>query len=102
MIVSQLKVLSDIACDDAVEVVRDALACNATGVILVRNEWCRVRKRDYAMFAQAFPTQLRASGTGLVIGFGRGGAALGPVCAGILFSIDWPLTGSRPFSHAAL
>ena len=50
----------------------------------------------YAMFAQAFPTQLRASGTGLVIGFGRGGAALGPVCAGILFSMDWPLLWVAP------
>ncbi|GAB3104013.1 MFS transporter [Aestuariicella hydrocarbonica] len=40
----------------------------------------------YAIFAQAFPTRVRAGGTGLVIGVGRGGAALGPVVAGVLFS----------------
>jgi MFS family permease len=45
----------------------------------------------YAVFASTFPTHLRASGTGLVIGFGRGGAALGPVCAGLLFAVGWPL-----------
>jgi benzoate transport len=39
----------------------------------------------YAMFAQAFPTELRASGTGFVIGVGRGGAALAPIVAGYLF-----------------
>jgi len=39
----------------------------------------------YAMFAQSFPTALRASGTGFVIGVGRGGAALAPIIAGFLF-----------------
>jgi MFS transporter, AAHS family, vanillate permease len=39
----------------------------------------------YAMFAQSFPTAVRASGTGFVIGTGRGGAALGPIAAGFLF-----------------
>lgn len=42
----------------------------------------------YAIVAAAFPTALRAGGTGFVIGFGRGGAAIGPVLAGLLFSID--------------
>lgn len=42
----------------------------------------------YALIAQAFPTSVRASGTGFVIGFGRGGAAVGPILAGFLFSID--------------
>jgi benzoate transport len=45
----------------------------------------------YAVFAQAFPARLRAGGTGLVIGIGRGGAALGPIMAGALFSLGWPL-----------
>jgi predicted MFS family arabinose efflux permease len=40
----------------------------------------------YAMFAQKFPTHVRAGGTGFAIGFGRGGAALGPIAAGILFA----------------
>jgi benzoate transport len=39
----------------------------------------------YALFAQSFPTEVRASGTGFVIGVGRGGAVLGPVAAGFLF-----------------
>ena len=39
----------------------------------------------YAMFAQSFPAKIRASGTGLVIGVGRAGAALGPIAAGFLF-----------------
>jgi benzoate transport len=40
----------------------------------------------YAMLAQNFPTQVRAGGTGFAIGFGRGGAALGPIAAGLLFA----------------
>ena len=40
----------------------------------------------YALFAQSFPTPVRAGGTGFAIGFGRGGAALGPIAAGLLFA----------------
>ena len=39
----------------------------------------------YAIFAHAFPTHVRAFGTGFVIGVGRGGAALAPIVAGYLF-----------------
>jgi benzoate transport len=39
----------------------------------------------YALFAKVFPTAVRAGGTGFVIGIGRGGAALGPIVAGLLF-----------------
>ncbi|WBX86437.1 MFS transporter [Sphingosinicella microcystinivorans] len=42
----------------------------------------------YAIIAATFPTEVRASGTGLIIGIGRGGAALGPIAAGLLFSFD--------------
>ncbi|MCG8441405.1 MAG: MFS transporter [Caulobacterales bacterium] len=45
----------------------------------------------YAIFAASFPTELRASGTGFVIGVGRGGAALGPVVAGLLFAQGYGL-----------
>jgi benzoate transport len=38
----------------------------------------------YALSAQSFPTLLRASGTGFVIGCGRGGAVLAPVAAGVM------------------
>jgi MFS family permease len=40
----------------------------------------------YALIATAYPASLRAGGIGLVIGVGRGGAALGPILGGILFS----------------
>ena len=39
----------------------------------------------YALFAQSFPTEVRAGGTGFIIGLGRGGAALGPIVAGFMF-----------------
>lgn len=42
----------------------------------------------YALIAQSFPTAARGSGTGFVIGVGRGGAALGPIVAGLLFSMN--------------
>lgn len=45
----------------------------------------------YAVMAQSFPARLRAGGTGIVIGIGRGGAALGPIIAGVLFVVGWPL-----------
>ena len=40
----------------------------------------------YPLMARVFPADVRAGGTGLVIGVGRGGAALGPVIAGLLFA----------------
>lgn len=47
----------------------------------------------YAIFAEAFPTSVRASGTGFAIGLGRGGAALSPVVAGLLFQSGMGLQG---------
>ncbi|WP_375206226.1 MFS transporter [Hyphococcus sp.] len=46
----------------------------------------------YAIFAHSFPTEVRAGGTGFVIGVGRGGAALGPVIAGFLFESGYGLS----------
>lgn len=42
----------------------------------------------YAITANTFPTRLRATGTGFVIGVGRAGAAIGPVIAGFLLASD--------------
>jgi MFS family permease len=39
----------------------------------------------YLLFAQVFPTHVRATGTGFAIGVGRGGAVIAPVIAGYLF-----------------
>jgi MFS family permease len=39
----------------------------------------------YAILAQAFPTHVRAFGTGFAIGTGRGGSVLAPIIAGYLF-----------------
>ena len=38
----------------------------------------------YSIVAYAFPTHVRATGTGFVIGTGRGGAVLSPILAGFL------------------
>jgi benzoate transport len=47
----------------------------------------------YAIFAQAFPTHVRATGTGFAIGVGRGGAAFSPILAGLLFQTGFGLQG---------
>ncbi len=39
----------------------------------------------YSIFAYAFPTHVRAFGTGFAIGVGRGGAVISPIIAGFLF-----------------
>lgn len=45
----------------------------------------------YPLMAQIFPPDLRATGIGFAIGVGRGGAALGPMAAGALFSRGYTL-----------
>jgi benzoate transport len=45
----------------------------------------------YAIFARAFPTHVRASGTGFAVGVGRGGSVLAPIIAGFLFQADLKL-----------
>jgi MFS family permease len=45
----------------------------------------------YGIFAQAFPTHVRATGTGVAVGFGRCGAVLAPVIAGFLFRAGFGL-----------
>lgn len=40
----------------------------------------------YTIVAYAFPTHVRATGTGFVIGVGRGGAVLSPIIAGYLLN----------------
>jgi MFS family permease len=42
----------------------------------------------YSIVAYAFPTHVRATGTGFVIGVGRGGAVLSPMLAGTLLSVE--------------
>jgi benzoate transport len=42
----------------------------------------------YALIAHLYPTTLRATGTGVVIGIGRSGAAAGPILAGILMAAN--------------
>jgi len=45
----------------------------------------------YSIVAQSFPAEVRAAGTGFVIGTGRAGSAVGPIVAGFLFQAGWPL-----------
>jgi benzoate transport len=46
----------------------------------------------YALFAQAFPTHVRAFGSGFAIGLGRGGSFLAPILAGYLFQAGYGLS----------
>lgn len=46
----------------------------------------------FAIFANAFPTHVRAFGTGFAIGTGRGGSVLAPILAGFLFSAGYQLS----------
>jgi MFS family permease len=45
----------------------------------------------YLLFANIFPTHVRATGTGFAIGVGRGGAMLAPVLAGYLLEAGFGL-----------
>jgi MFS family permease len=45
----------------------------------------------YAIFAKAFPTHVRAFGTGFAIGVGRGGSVMAPIVAGFLFAAGFVL-----------
>jgi len=42
----------------------------------------------YALFARAFPTHVRAFGTGFAVGVGRGGSVLAPNLAAGLFAAN--------------
>jgi len=46
----------------------------------------------YSIFAFAFPTHVRAFGTGFAIGIGRGGAVISPMIAGFLFNAGTSLS----------
>ncbi len=50
----------------------------------------------FGLFATSFPSSLLGSGSGLVLGIGRGGAVLGPMIPGFLF------TAGLPFEEVAL
>lgn len=45
----------------------------------------------YGLIAQTFPTRVRASATGFIIGIGRGGSAAAPALAGFLFAAGYGL-----------
>ncbi|MDG5489684.1 MFS transporter [Sphingomonas sp. BGYR3] len=45
----------------------------------------------YALIAQCFGTDLRGTATGFIIGVGRGGSAMAPALAGILFAAGYGL-----------
>jgi MFS family permease len=45
----------------------------------------------YGILAQAFPTDLRATGTGFAVGTGRAGSVLAPILGGLLFKAGFGL-----------
>jgi MFS transporter, AAHS family, vanillate permease len=46
----------------------------------------------YTIFAQAFPTHVRAFGTGFAVGVGRAGSVLAPIIGGFLLAANLPLS----------
>ncbi|WP_211183522.1 MFS transporter [Thalassotalea sp. Y01] len=46
----------------------------------------------FGLFASSFPSSVLGSGSGLVLGIGRGGAVLGPMIPGFLFNAGFELT----------
>ncbi|WP_454765920.1 MFS transporter [Cupriavidus campinensis] len=46
----------------------------------------------YALAPRVFPPQVRATGTGLALGFGRLGGTIGPYLAGLLIAAGWSRT----------
>jgi len=50
----------------------------------------------YPVMARTFPSEVRASGIGFAIGVGRGGASLGPMAAGALLTLGYPLRFIAP------
>ncbi len=50
----------------------------------------------FTFFTRVFPPHLRTTGTGFVIGVGRGGGALSPIFAGFLFEhgLTFPIVAS--------
>lgn len=50
----------------------------------------------YPVMARVFPAEVRASGIGFAIGVGRGGATLGPMAAGALLTLGYPLSLVAP------
>ena len=46
----------------------------------------------YSLAARTYPPELRGTGTGLMIGLGRGGAAVSPILVGWLFQQHFSLT----------
>ena len=53
-----------------------------------------------ALAASCYPTAIRATGVGWVLGVGRVGAIVGPVAAGELIALDW--SAQQLFSAAAV
>jgi len=51
----------------------------------------------YAIFVQAYPTHVRAFGTGFSVGIGRGGSVLAPIIAGFLFDGGFSLATVATF-----
>ena len=49
----------------------------------------------YGIFAQVFPTHVRATGTGFAVGCRAGGAMLAPIIAGFLFRAGYGLRVRR-------
>ena len=46
----------------------------------------------YSLIASVYPTKIRSSGVGWVLGLGRVGSVVGPLAGGWMLSLGWPIT----------
>ena len=46
----------------------------------------------YVVIASVYPTALRSTGVGAVLGVGRIGSVLGPAAGGLLLGLEWPIS----------
>jgi len=46
----------------------------------------------YAVIASVYPTRLRSTGVGAVLGLGRIGSVVGPLAGGWMLSMGWPIS----------
>ena len=45
----------------------------------------------YSLVASVYPTRIRSSGVGTVLGIGRFGSVIGPMAGGLMLTLGWPI-----------
>ena len=45
----------------------------------------------YSLVASVYPTRIRSTGVGTVLGIGRSGSVIGPMAGGMMLTLGWPI-----------